>query len=50
MPSCSPGLGFFLFSPFCFAASTAFSCKNLIFLLKYSGPEISEFRMTVYYP
>jgi hypothetical protein len=30
MTSCSSGLGFlFLFSSFCFVASTAFSCKNL---------------------
>jgi hypothetical protein len=27
MPSCSSGLGFFLFSSFCLVASTAFSCK-----------------------
>jgi hypothetical protein len=28
MPSCSSGLGFFLFSSFCLEASTAFSCKK----------------------
>jgi hypothetical protein len=29
MPSCSKGLGFFLFSSFCLVACTAFSCKKL---------------------
>jgi hypothetical protein len=29
MPSCSSGLGFFLFSSFCLVASIAFSCKKL---------------------
>jgi hypothetical protein len=28
MPSCSSGLGFFLFSSFCLVASTAFSCNK----------------------
>jgi hypothetical protein len=27
MPSCSSGLGFFLFSSSCLVASTTFSCK-----------------------
>jgi hypothetical protein len=30
MPSCSSGLGFFLFSSFCLVACTAFSCKKFI--------------------
>jgi hypothetical protein len=33
MPSCSSGLGFFLFSSFCFVASTFFSGQTL-----YSDP------------
>jgi hypothetical protein len=30
MPSCSSGLGLFLFSSFCLVASTAFSCKTFL--------------------
>jgi hypothetical protein len=31
MPSCSSGLGFFLFSFFCLVAPTAFSCQKVLY-------------------
>jgi hypothetical protein len=48
MPSCSSGLGFFLFSSFCLVASFSFSSQNCFFILKmFAPPSAKPVRMCV---